>query len=236
MRPLLNGGTLAGLRVMTDQVEIVSRIVLDVFTTAIGARWTRDGELEPQARSIARQVDRIHSVRDAELAIRRTLDSSLGNPAPFADSEISLAGRLLWLRLRAEGFATRGPEVEGYSSDEILELVNTDLRDTVFSGQPIVFRVGSAQVLATFRLAPGELTAELAHIDGGGEGVLVFLTNLLRRFANQNDVRTVRWIVHALTCAVPNPRLRALLDRRGFVPVEHNGRPTLQLSETLDAG
>lgn len=219
---------------MTDQLETVSRIVLDVFTTAIGARWTRDGELEPQARSIARQVDRIHSTRDAELTIRRALDSSLG-PTPFPDSEISLAGRLLWLRLRAAGFVTRGPEVEGYSGDAILELVNTDLHDTVFSGQPIVFRVGSAQVLATFRLGPGELTVELAHIDGGGEGVLVFLTNLLRKLAQQNDVRTVRWIVHALTCAVPNPRLRALLQRRGFVAVEHNGRPTLQLNETLGA-
>ena len=104
------------------------------------------------------------------------------------------------------------------------------------SGQPIVFTVGSAQVLATFRLVPGELIAELAHIDGGGDGVLVFLSNALRKFANQNGVRTVHWIVHALTCAVPNTRLRALLERRGFVAAEHNGRPTLQLTENLDAG
>jgi len=221
---------------MKNQLDTTSRIVLDVLTTAIGARWTRDGELEPEARSVARQVERICSHRDAELAIRRILDSSFDDPAPFSDSEIALAGRLLWLRLRAEGLVTRGPDIEGYSADEILELVSGDLHDTVFSGQPIVFTVGSAQVLATFRLVPGELIAELAHIDGGGEGVLVFLSSVLRKFANQNDVRSVHWIVHALTCAAPNPRLRALLERRGFVAVEHNGRPTLQLTENLVAG
>lgn len=47
---------------------------------------------------------------------------------------------------------------------------------------------------------------------------------------------TMLWIVHALTCAAPNPRLRALLERRGFVAVDYNGRPTLQLTETIDAG
>lgn len=210
--------------------------MLDVLTTTFGARWTGGGELEPETRSVAHQVERIGSHGDAELALRRTLASSFGNPAPFSDSEIALAGRLLWLRLRAEGLVTRGPDIEGYSADEILELVSGDLHDTVFSGEPLVFSVGSAKVLATFRLVPGELVAELAHIDGGGEGVLVFLSNVLRRFATQTDVRTVRWIVHTLTCAAPNPRLRAVLERRGFVAAEHNGRPMLQLTENLNAG
>lgn len=220
---------------MRNQLDATSRIVLDVLTTVIDARWTRGGELEAEARSVARQVERIRSHRDVELAIRRTLSSSFGSAAPFTDSEVALAGQLLWLRLCAEGLVTRGPEIEGYSADEILEVVSGDLQNAVFSGRPIVFTVGSAQVLATFRLLPGELVAELAHIDGGGEGVLVFLSNVLRKFANQSDVRTVHWIVHALTCAAPNPRLRALLERRGFVAVEHNGRPTLQLTENLDA-
>ena len=48
-----------------------------------------------------------------------------------------------------------------------------------------------------------------------------------------NDIFTVEWLVHALTCAAPNLKLRELLERRGFVQVEHNGRPVLGLIETL---
>jgi hypothetical protein len=220
---------------MTSQLEVGSRIVADVLATALSASWTRDGELQPQARSIARQLDRIHSSRDAELMVRRTMTASFGD-AVFPEHELVLAGRLLWLRLRAEGLVEGAPDVEGYSAEEILELVSTDLRETVFSGKAIVFRVGSAEVLATFRLSPDQLVAELAHIDGGGEGSLLFLSKLVRRFGAQSQITSVLWIVHALTCAAPNPRLRALLERRGFVAVNHNGRPTLQLTEVIDAG
>jgi len=220
---------------MTNQLEAASRVVSDVLTTTLSALWTRDAELEPQARSIARQLDRIHSSRDAELTLRRVLTSSLGDAA-LPEEELVLAGRLLWLRLRAEGLVKGTPDVEGYSADEILQLVSTDLREIVFSGSPIVFRVGSAQVLATFRLSPDQIVAELAHIDGGGEGVLLFLSRLVRQFGGQNRITSVLWIVHALTCAAPNPRLRPLLERRGFVAVDHNGRPTLQLTEAVDAG
>jgi hypothetical protein len=207
-----------------------------VLTTALSDPWTRDGELEPQARSIARQLDRIHSSRDAELTLRRAMTSSFGDATAFPEQELVLAGRLLWLRLRAEGLVEGTPDVEGYSAEAILELVSSDLRETVFSGKAIVFRVGSAEVLATFRLSPDQLVAELAHIDGGGEGVLLFLSKLVRQFGAQNHIKSVLWIVHALTCAAPNPRLRALLERRGFVALDHNGRPTLQLTESFDAG
>jgi hypothetical protein len=221
---------------MTDQLEATSRIVLDVLAMAIDARRTQGGALEREARSIACQLERIHSLRDAEATIRRAFISSFANPEPFAEHEVALAGRLLWLRLRAERLVARTPDVEGYSAEEILDLVGSDLRDTVFSGKPIVFHVGSAQVLGTFRLVPGQVVAELAHIDGGGEGVLLFLSNLLRQFGRQNHITSILWIVHALTCAAPNTRLRALLERRGFARSDHNGRPTLQLTETLDAG
>jgi len=220
---------------MTNQLEAASRVVSDVLTTTLSAPWTRDGELEPQARSIARQLERIHSSRDAELTLRRVLTSSFGDAA-LPEQEIVLAGRLLWIRLRAEGLVKGALDVEGYSADEILELVTTDLREIVFSGSPIVFRVGSAYVLATFRLSHDQIVAELAHIDGGGEGVLLFLSRLVRQFGGQNRIASVLWIVHALTCAAPNPRLRALLERRGFIAVDHNGRPTLQLTEAVDAG
>jgi hypothetical protein len=220
---------------MTNQLETASRVVSDVLTTTISAPWTRDSELEPQARSIARQLQRIHSSRDAELTLRRALVSSFGGDT-LPEHELVLAGRLLWLRLRAEGLVNGTPDVEGYSADEILELVTTDLRQVVFSGSPIVFRVGSAQVLATFRLSSNQIIAELAHIDGGGEGVLLFLSRLVRQFGGQNGFTSVVWIVHALTCAAPNPRLRPILERRGFVAVNHNGRPTLQLTEAVEAG
>jgi hypothetical protein len=220
---------------MTNQLEAARRVVSDVMTTTLSAPWTRDGELECQSKAIARQLERIHSSRDAELTLRRVLSSSFGDSA-FPEQELVFAGRLLWLRLRAEGLVDAMPDVEGYSADEILEFVTTDLREIVFSGSPIVFRVGSAQVLATFRLSPDQMVAELAHIDGGGEGVLLFLSRLVRQFGAQNRIASVLWIVHALTCAAPNLRLRALLERRGFIAVDHNGRPTLQLTEAVDAG
>src|SRR6478735_9681445 len=148
---------------MTNQLEATSRVVADVLTTTLSAPWTRDGELEPQAKSIARQLDRIHSSRDAEFTLRRVLASSFGDEV-LPEQELVLAGRLLWLRLRAEGLVNRTPDVEGYSADEILKLVTTDLREIVFSGNPVVFRVGSAEVLATFRFSPDQIVAELAHI------------------------------------------------------------------------
>jgi hypothetical protein len=219
---------------VTNQLEAAGRVVSDVLSTTLRASWTRDGELVPQARSIARQLERIRSSQDAESTLRRVLASSFGDAA-FPEQELVLAGRLLWLRLRAEGLVRATPDVEGYSAEEILELVTTDLRELVFSGNPMVFRVGSAQVLAAFRLSSRQIVAELAHIDGGGEGVLLFVSRLVRQFGGQNGITSVLWIVHALTCAAPNPRLRALLERRGFVAVDYNGRPTLQLTETIDA-
>jgi hypothetical protein len=162
---------------MKIQLDATSRIVLDVLTTAFGARWTGGGELEPEARSVARQVERIGSHRDAELALRRTLASSFGNPAPFSDSEIALAGRLLWLRLRAEGLVTRGPDIEGYSADEILELVSGDLHDTVFTGDPWPDRAhdrtqsvvaGGARASSSESTAVGHVDANEIHASLGG--------------------------------------------------------------------
>jgi hypothetical protein len=57
---------------------------------------------------------------------------------------------------------------------------------------------------------------ELAQIDGGGEGVLATLWLLAERYARQRRLSFVEWIVHAVACAKPNLKLRALIEKRGF--------------------
>ena len=83
-------------------------------------------------------------------------------------------------------------------------------------GEPIVFRVGSASLLGSFKLNGEQLTIELAQIEGGGEGVLPALASLAKRYAVLHGLLRVEWIVHAVTCAKPNLKLRRVLDGRGF--------------------
>ena len=47
-------------------------------------------------------------------------------------------------------------------------------------GRPIVFRAGSSTVLAAVQIEGRRLIIELAHIDGGGEGVLPTLWRFVR--------------------------------------------------------
>lgn len=92
-----------------------------------------------------------------------------------------------------------------------------DLAALVCTGEPQVFRMGTATVLGEFRLTSTRLQLELAQIEGGGEGVLLTLGALARRFAQQNGLHEVEWVVHAVHCAQPNEKLRRVLTRRGFV-------------------
>lgn len=110
----------------------------------------------------------------------------------------------------------RDIRIEGLSPAEILQLSDDDLDGLVFCDQPVAFRAGTASLLGAFRRTRDRLTLELAHIDGGGEGVLPTLGALVRRYALRVGAREVEWIVHAVNCAKPNPKLRAVLDRRGF--------------------
>jgi len=110
----------------------------------------------------------------------------------------------------------RSLDIEGYSPDEILGLPDELVDAVVFTGEPFVFHAGSAEVLGEFRMEPDRLVIELAQIDGGGEGVLLTLWMLARRYASRRELGRVEWIVHAVTCADPNLKLRRLLDRRGF--------------------
>src|SRR5690349_3578836 len=101
---------------------------------------------------------------------------------------------------------TRRTEIllEGYSPEEILALPDEQLRLFVLTGEPLVFRVGSAEILGELRLEATLLKVELAQIDGGGEGVLRTLWLLTERFARQRHLEAVEWIVHAVACAQPN--------------------------------
>jgi len=106
---------------------------------------------------------------------------------------------------------------EGWTESEILHLPKETIEELIMLGEPLVFRAGSATVLGSFKIDSNRLVLELAQIDGGGEGVLAFLGSLARRFARLHSLSAIEWIVHAVSCAKPNLKLRRILKRRGFV-------------------
>jgi len=74
-----------------------------------------------------------------------------------------------------------------------------------------------------FKIARDRLVIELAQIEGGGEGVLVSMASLAKRYATLRALSGVEWIVHAVSCAKPNPKLRRVLEHRGFIIKEVAG-------------
>lgn len=115
---------------------------------------------------------------------------------------------------------------EGYTPEELLAVLDEGNEALIFSGQPIVFRAGSASILGQFTLEADTLTLELAQIDGGGEGVLPALASVVQRYARKRELRAVEWFVYATACARPNLKLRRVLERRGFVIREVPGKGT----------
>ena len=105
---------------------------------------------------------------------------------------------------------------EGLSEQQILNLPQEELDKLILLGEPLVFRAGSAVLLGSFKIAGNRLVIELAQIEGGGEGVLVSLASLAKRYARLRKLSGVEWIVHAITCAKPNLKLRRVLEHRGF--------------------
>jgi len=110
--------------------------------------------------------------------------------------------------------------IEGISLRELREWSREDQDALLAFGRPIAFRLGSAEILAEFNRTGDTLAVNLAHIDGGGEGVLVLLWALIRRYAVERNFGTIYWRVHAATCAVPNPRLQHFLRTRGFLEID----------------
>jgi hypothetical protein len=117
------------------------------------------------------------------------------------------------------------PEVlfEGLTEEEILKMPAETVEGLILLGEPLVFRAGSATVLGSFRISSSRLVIELAQIEGGGEGVLISLGSVARRYAALRKLNGVEWIVHAVSCAKPNLKLRSMLERRGFVVEEIEG-------------
>ena len=106
--------------------------------------------------------------------------------------------------------------IEGLTASEIEVLPNDVVDGLILCDEPVAFRVGSSQVLGQFSIQGDALVAILAHIDGGGEGVLPTLWALAHRYASRRSLQTIDWRIHATNCARPNPKLRPLLERRGF--------------------
>ena len=119
--------------------------------------------------------------------------------------------------------ATRAIPIEGLNPDEILAMTDEEIGGLVFVDRPLVFRVGTAEILGQFRIVDKRLVVELAQIDGGGEGVLPTIWRVAERYTRKKGLGAVEWIVHAVNCAKPNLKLRRVLERRGFIVEEVPG-------------
>jgi hypothetical protein len=106
---------------------------------------------------------------------------------------------------------------DGFTEEEILALPREQIEALVLTGEPLVFRIGSATLLGEFKIVHDALWIELAQIDDGGDGVLLALGSLARRFATLRGLSSIEWVVHAIHCAKPNLKLRRVLQRRGFL-------------------
>lgn len=106
--------------------------------------------------------------------------------------------------------------IEGYTLDELLSLPLEEIDGYLVCGRPVVLRVGSAEILGQFRVEGESFVVEIAHIDGGGEGVLPALWRGLGGHARRKGLQRIEWIVHAAACARPNLKLRRVLEKRGY--------------------
>jgi len=105
--------------------------------------------------------------------------------------------------------------IEEYTGDELLALDAAEFDSLVFRNEPIGFRAASAGILGRFQISPSTITSELAHIDGGGEGVMLTLAGFAKQLAHKRGVAAGDWLVHAVTRVNPNPKLKVILERRG---------------------
>lgn len=86
---------------------------------------------------------------------------------------------------------------EGLREEDVLNLPKEEVEKLILVGEPLVFLIGSATLLGSFKVERERLVIELAQIEGGGEGVLVSLSSLARRYANLRQLSGIEWIVHA---------------------------------------
>jgi hypothetical protein len=105
----------------------------------------------------------------------------------------------------------------GCGKKRFSNLPRETVEQLILLGEPLVFRIGSAVILGSFKIDTNKLVIELAQIEGGGEGVLMALASLAKRYTKLQNLSEIEWIVHAVSCAKPNLKLRRVLQRRGFV-------------------
>ncbi len=117
----------------------------------------------------------------------------------------------------------RSITLDGLTPDDVLALPDDHIDALILCGVPLVFRAGTAEILGRFWVESDSLVLELGHIDGGGEGVLPGIAVLAERYARRRGLTALDWRVHALNCAKPNPKLRRVLERRGFTVAEVPG-------------
>ena len=107
--------------------------------------------------------------------------------------------------------------IEGYTIDELNSLIGTaDFEELIFTEKPVVFNAGSAEILGQFSKERNELHVDLAHIEGGGEGILIAINSMAKKYAIEKDYDIINWYVHATNCAKPNPKLQRILRLREF--------------------
>jgi hypothetical protein len=106
--------------------------------------------------------------------------------------------------------------IEGYTTDELLSLAGEQVDKFILCRQPMVIKVGSAEILGQFKVNIDTLVIELAQIQGGGEGVLLSISSIAQQYAVKKGLDKIEWIVHAVDCAKPNLKLRRILELRGF--------------------
>ena len=108
-------------------------------------------------------------------------------------------------------------KIEGYTSKELEALIgSTEFETLIFTNKPVVLNAGSAEILGQFHKEANELHIDLAHIDGGGEGVLISINSLARKYAITKKLQAINWYVNATNCAQPNPKLQRLLKLKKY--------------------
>ena len=105
--------------------------------------------------------------------------------------------------------------IDRIKPDELISM--GDLEAYAIAGRPIVFTVGSAEVLADFSKSESVLFVEIAVVEQGGEGVLPVLIDTIERAALTRGFIAIEWSVFARNCATPNQKLTRVLERIGFV-------------------
>jgi hypothetical protein len=118
------------------------------------------------------------------------------------------------LKDRSVSVGRREILIEGLRPEELLNL--TELEGLVVTGEPVIFRAGSADVLAEFSIQDQTLKVELAVMENGGDGVLPAIISLIERAAVRRGLFAIEWWIYARNCTVPNPKLERVLSRLGF--------------------